>query len=106
MSSLTFASHSHSHPHPHPTPAAATTGLRSRQQQQQQQQQESDEQPIMVLERRFVYGRGFVEVRASRDETGVLLIEECAGDLTRILAIITAEGQDRLRDLLAQTERA
>ncbi len=90
MSSLTFASH----PIPAPVPTANPAPA-----QEQEQQQEPDEQPIMVLERRFVYGRGFVEVRASLEE-GVLLLEERVGDQTRIIAITTGDGQQRLLALL------
>ena len=63
----------------------------------------SGEQTI-ILERRFIYGRGIVERRAILDERGALLIEERAGDTTRIIPIVTSAGQRRLHELLANLE--
>lgn len=63
----------------------------------------SGEQPI-ILERRFISGRGIVERRAILDERGARLIEERAGDTTRIIPIVTSAGQRRLYELLADPE--
>jgi hypothetical protein len=87
MSSLTFASH--------PLPATVPTANPAPSQEQQQE----PEEPIVVLERRFVYGRGFVEVGASFEES-VLLLEERVGGQTHIIPITTADGQQRLLALL------
>jgi hypothetical protein len=54
----------------------------------------------ILLERRFAYGYGIIETLATLDESGVLLIEERAGDETRIIPIVTSAGQRRFHDLL------
>ncbi len=63
----------------------------------------SSEQSI-ILEHRFVYGRGIAETLATLNENGALLIEERVGDETRIIAITTREGQRCLREFLTMLE--